>query len=64
MEKYVGCTVEIIYLAQSGQITRRRIQILQVRGGIVRAYCLERQGIRAFRRENILALQPLIVRAG
>lgn len=58
--KYIGRTVDIIYLDRTGKITRRRIQVWSVRGNIVKAFCLEQQGPRIFQLENILAVQPAV----
>jgi predicted DNA-binding transcriptional regulator YafY len=60
MHKYIGHTVDIIYLSRTGKITQRRIQVWSVHGGIVKGFCLEQQGPRVFRTENILAVQPVV----
>jgi predicted DNA-binding transcriptional regulator YafY len=59
LNKYIGRIVEIIYQGSGRQITQRRIEIRSITGGIIKAYCLQRQAPRLFRIENILALQPL-----
>lgn len=59
MEKYIGRTVEIIYIDRAGKITQRRIEVHDVRGGLVRATCLASHAPRAFRIENILACIPV-----
>jgi predicted DNA-binding transcriptional regulator YafY len=60
MHKYIGRTVDIIYQSKAGKLTQRRIQVWSVRGNIVKAFCLEQQGPRIFRLENILACQPVV----
>ena len=60
IEKYLGRTVDIIYQSKAGKITKRRIQVWSVHGNIVKAFCLEQQGPRIFRTENILAVQPVV----
>lgn len=57
IERYIGRTVELIYLGRGNRITQRRIIVHGVSGGIVKAFCLERQAPRIFRLENILAVQ-------
>jgi hypothetical protein len=64
MEKYVGRTVEIVYLAQNGQLTQRFIQVRRISGGTVFAQCLTSCGPRTFRSERILAVMPVIRRTG
>ncbi|WP_068785362.1 hypothetical protein [Paenibacillus phocaensis] len=59
VEKYIGQTVEIIYVDRAGKITQRRIEVHDVRGGLVRATCLASRAPRAFRIENILAWVPV-----
>nr|WP_150959382.1 hypothetical protein [Aneurinibacillus sp. XH2] len=59
MKKYVGQTIEMIYLDRKNRFTQRRVKIQAVDGQLIRAYCLEQQGPRVFRQENILAIQPV-----
>ncbi|MGG1598014.1 hypothetical protein [Paenibacillus naphthalenovorans] len=59
LQKYIGRTIEIIYLGRDNRITQRRIEVRTVNAGIVKAYCFERKGPRLFRVENILAMQPV-----
>lgn len=63
LEKYIGRTVEIIYLDRTGALTQRRIRVRSVAGGIVRAQCLATGAPRTFRVDSILALQPVMGRA-
>lgn len=60
MERYVGRTVELIYIGQDQCITQRRIEVRAVEGGIIKAYCLERRAPRIFKTENVLAVRPVI----
>ncbi|MDU4696116.1 MAG: hypothetical protein E6Y08_09895 [Paenibacillus sp.] len=60
VKKYIGRTVEIIYVDRTGKITQRRIEVHDVRGGLVRATCLVSNAPRAFRIENILACVPVV----
>ena len=58
MHKYVGRRIEIIYMAKGGRISQRTIRVLDVRGGVVRAYCFTTGAPRTFRIDSILAVQP------
>ncbi len=60
MTKYIGRVVEIIYLDRSGRFSRRKVQVRDVRNGIVRAFCITSGAPRTFRIENILACQPVV----
>ncbi|AQT83591.1 hypothetical protein ERICIV_02635 [Paenibacillus larvae subsp. larvae] len=62
MGKYVGKTVEIIYLDRKGQITQRKVQIRSIHGSMVRAYCMLSKSVRTFKLENILAMHPVMSR--
>jgi hypothetical protein len=59
LEKYIGQTIEMIYLDKSGQLSQRRIRIRAIRGGFVLAMCLQSGAPRTFRIDGILALQPV-----
>ncbi|WP_438448007.1 hypothetical protein [Gorillibacterium sp. sgz5001074] len=64
MEKYVGRTVEIVYLAQDGRLSQRLIQVRKVSGALVYAYCMSAKRPRTFRGDHILAVRPVFRRAG
>jgi predicted DNA-binding transcriptional regulator YafY len=57
MEKYIGRTVEIIYVGKKGKITQRKIVVRSVQDGVVKAFCLKQRGQRIFKLNNILAIQ-------
>lgn len=59
MKKYVGRIVEIIYEDRKGNITQRRIEVLGVRQGRIKANCLKSGALRVFNEENILAIRPV-----
>jgi len=59
MHKYIGRRVEIIYQSADGRLTQRMIRVLDVRDGIVRAFCEASGAPRTFRVENILAALPI-----
>lgn len=57
-----GEGVDMIYMDNSGAISKRRIQVLQVNGDLFRAYCHMRKAKRTFKVNGILALVPVIIR--
>ena len=59
MKKYIGRIVEIIYEDRKGNITQRRIEVLGVRQGRIKANCLKSGELRVFNAENILAMKPV-----
>jgi predicted DNA-binding transcriptional regulator YafY len=56
--KYIGRRVEIIYQSADGRLTQRTIRVLDVRDGIVRAFCTTSGAPRTFRVDSILACMP------
>lgn len=56
MQKYVGQTVTIIYQNKSGAFSKRRIQVMTVDGGRIKAYCCTAGAPRLFMAERILAV--------
>lgn len=59
MQKYIGRSVEIIYMAGDGRFTKRTIRVIEVRSGVVRAFCITSGAPRTFRITNILAVRPV-----
>ncbi|WP_410767830.1 hypothetical protein [Fontibacillus sp. BL9] len=59
VEKYIGKTLEIIYIDRTGRVSQRRIEVHAVKGDLVRATCLKTGEPRAFRKSNILAFVPV-----
>lgn len=57
IEKYVDQTVQIIYNDRKRNISIRIIQVLSVRNGKVRAFCLTANGPRIFNIENIVDVE-------
>lgn len=55
-----GETLDMMYLAKDGSITKRRINVLQLGDSSFRAYCYLRKSKRTFIIENVLALAPII----
>ncbi|MCL6602521.1 MAG: hypothetical protein K6T94_06540 [Paenibacillus sp.] len=62
MKMHVGQIVEIVYMDKAGKITQRKIEIKNMRDGMLRATCLTTDSPRIFRMDNILAWQPTKVK--
>jgi len=52
-----GRKIKIIYVAKSGVITKRVIQIISSTDEKIVAYCYMRNQVRTFKRVNILAME-------
>jgi len=52
-------SLDMIYMANDGQISKRRIRVLQVGDVSFRAYCFLRKSNRTFTNDNVLALVPI-----
>lgn len=55
--KSIGCVVDVIYMSKKGRFTKRRIRIISVRNGYVRAFCISSGAQRVFLIENMLAAE-------
>lgn len=55
----MNTTLEIVYIANDGTCTKRKIKICSVTRENVYAYCYLRKQMRTFVKENILAAQKL-----
>lgn len=55
-----GETLEMMYLSKNGEISKRRIKVLQVGEASFRAYCYLWKSKRTFTIDSILALVPVI----
>lgn len=54
-----GQLVDVMYISNCGQITKRRIKVLKVYGELFQAYCFLRMTKRTFKIDNVLALIPV-----
>lgn len=63
LQRYLGRTVELIYVDRHGAFTKRVVQLHSVRDGIAKVFCLERRAPRLLKIENILAIMPAASRA-
>lgn len=64
MDKYIGRSVEIIYVDRTERITQRVIEVRSVEGAQVRAYCFRQSAPRLFKLERILAVRAVGRRTG
>ena len=55
-------SLNMMYMANDGAISKRRIKVLQVSGDSFQAYYFLRRAKRTFRIDNVLALVPIIVK--
>jgi hypothetical protein len=53
----IGCVVDVIYISKKGVFTKRRIRVLSVRDGYIRAFCLDSGAQRVFLAANVLAAE-------
>ena len=52
--------VNIMYLARSGEVSKRRIKIIKIVGDSFQAYCFTREAKRTFMIDSVLAIVPII----
>lgn len=52
-------SLDMMYLAKDGQISKRRVNVLQVGELSFRAFCFLRKSKRTFTIDNVLALVPV-----
>lgn len=62
LEKYFSRNqiIEMMYLSKTGEMSKRRIKVINIKGDSFQAYCFKRNAKRTFLIENILALVPVI----
>ncbi|MEG0259787.1 MAG: transcriptional regulator [Lysinibacillus sp.] len=54
--------VNMMYMSQSGEITKRRIKIIKIAGDAFQALCFLKNAKRTFIIANVLAIVPVIYR--
>jgi hypothetical protein len=64
LRRYLGRTVQLIYVDRRGMFTQRNVQLHSIDDGRVRVFCLDRQAPRTLLVENILAVKPVMWRVG
>lgn len=52
--------IEMMYMANDGGISQRRVKILRVSGESFQAYCFLRREKRTFKMENVLSAYPVM----
>lgn len=52
--------VDMIYIAKSGEISKRRIKVLHVQNHTFTAYCFMKKAQRTFLINNVLSLFPVV----
>lgn len=57
-----GQLIEIMYLSKSGEISKRRVQILFIQGHKFSGYCFNKKAKRTFIIDNVLACVPVVNR--
>ncbi|MEK3684951.1 hypothetical protein [Paenibacillus sp. FSL R10-2736] len=60
MKMSIGQTIEIIYMDKVGKITQRKIEIVGIRDGRIRATCLTTGAPRVFLAASILSWRPVV----
>ena len=53
---------DMMYMAASGKVTKRRVNVIRVGDDAFWAYCHLRGAKRTFRIDNVLALVPVTIR--
>ncbi|UAW07782.1 putative transcriptional regulator [Psychrobacillus phage PVJ1] len=61
LEKYFGRgqIVELMYLSKSGEISKRRVKVINIQGDSFQAFCFKRNAKRTFLIDNVLACVPV-----
>ena len=54
-----GHLLDMVYLSEKGQITKRRVKVFKIEDEYMYAFCFLRQAKRSFKISNILALEPV-----
>ncbi|KQL37110.1 hypothetical protein [Psychrobacillus sp. FJAT-21963] len=62
LEKYFSRNqiIEMMYLSKTGEMSKRRVKVINIQGDSFQAYCFKRNAKRTFLIENVLALVPII----
>ncbi|QBP39700.1 transcriptional regulator [Paenisporosarcina antarctica] len=55
-------SVEMIYLARDGNITKRRVKVIKACEDTFQAYCFTKKAKRTFYFDHVLAVVPVIRR--
>ncbi|MFF2796049.1 transcriptional regulator [Lysinibacillus xylanilyticus] len=52
--------MNMMYLAKSGEVSKRNINIIKIAGNSFQAYCFTKQAKRTFTINNVLAIVPVL----
>lgn len=58
-DRYIGYTVELIYMDGLERITQRMVVVQKVRGDVLDVYCLQRRQPRRLRLDRILSVRKV-----
>ena len=50
---------EMIYMSEKGELSKRRIRVLEISSESIQAFCLLRNKQRVFKLSNILSIGPI-----
>ncbi|MGE7024424.1 transcriptional regulator [Solibacillus cecembensis] len=56
--------LDMMYIANDGAVTKRRIKIIKMAGDKFQAYCFTKQAKRTFIFDNVLAIAPVAHKEG
>lgn len=60
--KVFNKSLDMIYIANDGAISKRRVKVLRINQDSFQAYCFLRGSKRTFRIDNVLALVPVTLK--
>lgn len=52
--------VDLMYLSQTGEITKRRVKLIKIVGDRFQAICFTKHAKRTFITDNVLAVMPVL----
>lgn len=54
-----GQILEMIYMTDKGELSQRKVKVIKISPGAIKAYCFLRKQQRSFKVENILSMGPV-----
>ncbi|MCM3316698.1 transcriptional regulator [Rummeliibacillus stabekisii] len=52
--------VDLMYISQTGEITKRRVKLITIVGDRFQAFCFTKHAKRTFITDNVLAVMPVL----
>lgn len=52
--------VVLMYISQTGEITKRRVKLIKIVGDRFQAFCFTKHAKRTFITDNVLAVMPVL----